>query len=150
MYDLNVGPTISQIGLHLILPVATISIYSIAGYSRYIRSSVLEVIHEDYIRTARAKGLSERLTFVRHAFKNAALPLVTLIGLDLPLLLGGAVVTETIYAWPGMGRLYWDAATDTDVPVIMGILMLIAVAVVVFQIITDITYTYLDLRIRYD
>jgi peptide/nickel transport system permease protein len=150
MYDLDVGRTPSQVALHLILPVATISILSIAGYSRYIRSSVLEVIHEDYIRTARSKGLSERVTFVRHAFKNAALPLVTLIGLDLPFLLGGAVVTETIFAWPGMGRLYWNAATDTDIPVIMGILMLIAIAVVVFQIITDITYTFLDPRIRYD
>lgn len=150
MYDLDVGRTLPQITLHLILPVATISIYSIAGYSRFIRSSVLEVIYEDYIRTARAKGLSERVTFVRHAFKNAALPLVTLIGLDLPFLLGGAVVTETIFAWPGMGRLYWNAATDTDIPVIMGILMLIAVAVVVFQLLTDITYTFLDPRIRYD
>jgi peptide/nickel transport system permease protein len=150
MYDLDVGRTLPQIAVHLVLPVATISIYSIAGYSRFIRSSVLEVIHEDYIRTARAKGLSEGVTFVRHAFKNAALPLVTLIGLDLPFLLGGAVVTETIFAWPGMGRLYWNAATDTDIPVIMGILMLIAVAVVIFQLLTDITYTFLDPRIRYD
>jgi peptide/nickel transport system permease protein len=150
MYDLDVGRTVPQVALHLILPVATISIYSIAGYSRFIRSSVLEVIHEDYIRTARAKGLSEKVTFVRHAFKNAALPLVTLVGLDLPFLLGGAVVTETIFAWPGMGRLYWNAATDTDIPVIMGILMLIAVAVVVFQLLTDITYTFLDPRIRYE
>jgi peptide/nickel transport system permease protein len=86
----------------------------------------------------------------RHALKNASLPLVTLIGLDLPLLLGGAVVTESIFAWPGMGRLFWNAAQDTDIPVLMGVLLLISVAVVVFQILTDVTYTFLDPRIRYD
>lgn len=149
-YDLSVGPTISQVAWHLVLPVASISIISIAGYTRYIRSCMLEVIYDDYIRTARAKGLAERTILFRHALKNASLPLVTLIGLDLPLLLGGAVLTESIFAWPGMGRLYWNAAQDTDVPVLMGVLMLISVAVVVFQIITDITYTFLDPRIRYD
>lgn len=149
-YDLSVGPTVSQITRHLILPVASISIISIAGYTRYIRSCMIDVMHEDYIRTARAKGLAERLILFRHALKNASLPLVTLVGLDLPLLLGGAVVTESIFAWPGMGRLYWDAAQDTDIPVLMGVLMLIAVAVVVFQLITDITYTFLDPRIRYE
>jgi peptide/nickel transport system permease protein len=85
-----------------------------------------------------------------HALKNAALPLVTLEGMSLPLLIGGAVVTETIFAWPGMGRLYIDAASDTDIPILMGILMIISALVVVFQIITDITYTFLDPRIRYD
>ena len=149
-YDLSVGPTVSQIATHLILPVASIAVISIAGYTRYIRSCMMDVINEDYIRTARAKGLGERLILFRHALKNASLPLVTLLGLDLPFLLGGAVVTESIFAWPGMGRLFWDAAQDTDIPVLMGVLMLIALAVVVFQILTDITYTFLDPRIRYD
>lgn len=149
-YDLSVGPTVSQIAWHLILPVLSIAIISIAGYTRYIRSCMIDVVNEDYIRTARAKGLKERVILFRHAFKNASLPLVTLLGLDLAFLLGGAVVTESIFAWPGMGRLYWDAAQDTDIPVLMGVLMLIAVAVVVFQIITDITYTFLDPRIRYE
>jgi peptide/nickel transport system permease protein len=149
-YDLTVGPTIGQIAWHLVLPVLSISIISIAGYTRYIRSCMIDVVNEDYIRTARAKGLKERAILFGHAFKNASLPLVTLLGLDLAFLLGGAVVTESIFAWPGMGRLYWDAAKDTDIPVLMGVLMLIAFSVVVFQIITDITYTFLDPRIRYD
>jgi len=149
-YDLSVGPTIAQVAWHMVLPVATISIISIAGYSRYVRSCMLEVINQDYIRTARSKGLSERVILFRHALKNAALPLVTIVGMDIPLLLGGAVVTESIFAWPGMGRLFWSAAQDTDIPVLMGIMVIISAAVVVFQIITDIVYTWLDPRIRYE
>jgi len=150
MYDLSVGETISQVIWHMVLPVATMSIMSIAGYSRYIRGSMLEVISQDYIRTAQAKGLSERMILLGHVLKNAALPLVTIVGMDLPILLGGAVVTESIFAWPGMGRLFWDAAKDTDIPILMGVLMLISFAVVIFQIITDITYTFFDPRIRYE
>lgn len=149
-YDLSVGPTVPQVAWHMVLPVLSISIISIAGYTRYIRSCMIDVINEDYIRTARAKGLKENVILFRHAFKNASLPLVTLLGLDLAFLLSGAVVTESIFAWPGMGRLFWDAAVDTDIPVLMGVLMLIAVAVVVFQLLTDIAYTFLDPRIRYD
>lgn len=150
MYDLAVGPTVGQILWHLILPLVTVSVISIAGYSRYVRAQMLEVINQDYIRTARAKGLPRRMVIMDHALKNAALPLVTIVGMDLPLLLSGAVVTESIFAWPGMGRLFWDAAIDTDVPVLMGILVIISILVVLFQIITDITYTFLDPRIRYD
>ncbi len=149
MYDLAVGPTFPQIVWHLVLPVTTIAVISIAGYSRYVRSQMLEVINQDYIRTAYAKGLPERMVLLGHALKNASLPLVTIVGLDLPFLLSGAVVTESIFAWPGMGRLFWDAIQDTDIPVLMGILVIIAFLVVVFQIITDITYTFLDPRIRY-
>jgi len=150
MYDLTVGPTVGQIVWHMVLPVATISTISIAGYSRYVRSQMLEVINQDYIRTAYAKGLPRQMVIMSHALKNAALPLVTIVGMDLPLLLSGAVVTESIFAWPGMGRLYWDAAKDTDVPVLMGILVIISALVVIFQLITDIAYTFLDPRIRYD
>jgi peptide/nickel transport system permease protein len=150
MYDLKVGKTVGQVAWHLALPVATISIMSIANYSRYIRSQMLEVINQDYIRTAYAKGLPRRMVIMEHALKNASLPLVTLVGLDLPLLVSGAVVTESIFAWPGMGRLFWDAAKDTDVPVLMGILLIISTLVVIFQILTDVAYTYLDPRIRYD
>ena len=150
MYALAVGKTIPQVAWHMVLPVTTMSIMSIAGYSRFIRANMLEVINQDYIRTARSKGLSERAILLGHALKNAALPIVTIVGMDLPILLGGAVVTESIFAWPGMGRLFWDAAKDTDIPVLMGVLTLISVAVIVFQIITDITYTFLDPRIRYD
>ena len=150
MYDLAEGKTVLQVAWHMVLPVTTMSIISVAGYSRYVRSQMLEVISQDYIRTAYAKGLPQRMVLLGHALKNAALPLVTLEGMSLPLLIGGAVVTETIFAWPGMGRLYIDAASDTDIPVLMGILMIISALVVVFQIITDITYTFLDPRIRYD
>jgi peptide/nickel transport system permease protein len=150
MYDLAVGPTLGQIAWHMVLPVVTISTITVAGYSRYVRSQMLEVINQDYIRTARAKGLPRRMVISEHALKNAALPLVTIIGMDLPLLLSGAVVTESIFAWPGMGRLFWDAARDTDIPVLMGIMVIISILVVVFQLITDITYTLLDPRIRYD
>ncbi|MBC7870573.1 MAG: ABC transporter permease, partial [Chitinophagaceae bacterium] len=106
MFDPSEGRTFAQIAWHLVLPVTTLSMISIAGYSRFIRSTMLEVINSDYIRTARSKGLSERRTLWVHAFKNASLPLVTLIGLDLPFLLAGGVVTETIFAWPGMGMLF--------------------------------------------
>jgi peptide/nickel transport system permease protein len=149
VYDLTVGRTVSQVLWHLILPVSTLSIISISGYTRYIRASLLEVVHEDYIRTARAKGLRERAILFRHALKNAAIPFVTLLGLDLPFLLGGAIVTESIFAWPGMGRLFWEHASKADYPVLMAILLLISVAVVAFQLLADICYTWLDPRIRY-
>jgi peptide/nickel transport system permease protein len=149
MFDPDVGRTVGQVAWHLVLPVVTVSIISVAAYSRFIRSNMLEVINSDYIRTARAKGISERGILYRHAFKNAALPLATLIGLDLPFLLGGAVVTETIFAWPGMGRLFVDHLNRLDYSVLMGLLMMITIAVVVFQLLTDIVYTWLDPRIRF-
>lgn len=150
MYDPVVGATFEQVLRHMILPVTTISLISIAGYSRFIRSAMLEVISADYIRTARSKGIAERRILFVHAFKNASLPFVTLVGLDMPFLLAGAVVTESIFAWPGMGWLYIEHLRRSDFPVLMGILMMIAVAVVVFQILTDLVYSLLDPRIRYD
>jgi peptide/nickel transport system permease protein len=150
MFDPQVGKTTSQVLLHMILPVFSISTISLAAYSRYIRSTMLEVMSQDYIRTAKSKGLPKRDVIFIHALKNASLPIVTVVGLDLPLLLGGAVVTEQIFAWPGMGRLFLDHVSRADLPVVMGILMLISFAVVIFQIITDITYAWLDPRIRYD
>jgi peptide/nickel transport system permease protein len=150
MYDPDVGETLGQVVSHMILPVFSISFISFAAYSRYVRSTMLEVLSQDYIRTARSKGLTRRNITLVHALKNASLPIVTVVGLDLPLLLGGAVVTERIFAWPGMGRLFLDGVSRGDTPVVMGILMLIAVAVVIFQIITDIAYAWLDPRIRYE
>jgi peptide/nickel transport system permease protein len=134
---------------NMTLPVLSLTLIGVAGYSRYIRSNMLEVINSDYIRTARAKGIAERRILYVHAFKNAALPLVTLIGLDLPFLLAGAIVTEKIFAWPGMGRLFIDHLARLDYSVLMGILMMITVAVVIFQLFTDLVYTWLDPRIRY-
>ncbi|MCU0498541.1 MAG: ABC transporter permease [Anaerolineae bacterium] len=149
MFDPRGGVTPQEIAWHMVLPVTSISLISIAGYSRYIRSTMLEVINSDYIRTARAKGLSERRTLMVHAFKNASLPLVTLIGLDIPFLLGGAVVTEQLFGWPGLGSQFINSINASDFPVLMTLLMMISVAVVIFQILTDITYTFLDPRIRY-
>jgi peptide/nickel transport system permease protein len=150
MFDPQVGKSTSQVLLHLVLPVTSIAVVSIAGYSRFVRATMLEVLGEDYVRTARAKGLHRRTIIFLHALKNASLPLVTIVGLDIPLLLGGAVVTERIFAWPGTGRLFLDHVSRGDTPVIMGILMIISVAVVLFQLITDVTYAWLDPRIRYD
>ncbi|MFW5696570.1 MAG: ABC transporter permease [Phototrophicaceae bacterium] len=150
MYDPVAGKTFLEVARHLVLPALSIALISIAGYSRYIRSTMLEVINSDYIRTARAKGLSERRTLFVHAFKNASLPMITLIGLDIPLLIAGAVVTETIFAWPGMGRLFIDHLNRSDTAVIMGLLMIITVTVVLAQLLIDILYTWLDPRIRYN
>lgn len=150
MFDPQIGKTPSQVALHMILPVLTISFVSIAGYSRYIRSTMLEVMNQDYVRTAKAKGLHSRYITVVHALKNASLPIVTLVGLDLALLLGGALVTERIFAWPGMGRLFLDHVLRFDTPVVMGILMILSISVIAFQIVTDLTYALLDPRIRYD
>ena len=148
MFDPEEGRTPGQIALHMILPVLSLSIISIAGYSRYVRSSMLEILGLDYIRTARAKGLREKLVVMKHALRNSMLPFVTLIGLDIPFLLAGAVVTESIFAWPGTGRLFVERTAQSDFPVLMGILMMTGVAVVIFQLLTDIAYSYLDPRIR--
>jgi len=133
---------------HMILPVAALLTVTTAGYARFIRTSVLEVLGLDYIRTARAKGLTSRVVLFKHALRNAALPLVTIIGLDIPYLLGGALVTESVFAWPGMGRLFWEYAQRGDFPVVLGVLLIISTAVVAFTIITDIVYTFVDPRIR--
>jgi peptide/nickel transport system permease protein len=134
---------------HLAMPALVLALVSAAGYSRFIRGSMLEVIHQDYIRTARAKGLRERLIILRHAAKNAALPFVTLLALDIPDLFTGAVVTETIFAWPGMGRLYIDSVTRLDYSVLMAILTVSAALLILSNLLADILYAYLDPRIRY-
>ena len=149
MFDPKVGKTFGQVVLHMVLPIFSMSVVSVSAYSRYVRSQMLEVNNQDYIRTAHAKGLTDRQVLIGHALKNAAIPIVTLVGIEIPFLLGGAVVTETIFGWPGMGRLFIDHLTRSDTPVVMGILMLISVAVVVCQLITDIVYAWLDPRIRY-
>jgi len=134
---------------HLIMPASVLALVSAAGYSRFIRGSMLEVIHQDYIRTARAKGLREKLVVLRHAFKNAALPFVTLVALDIPDLFTGAVVTETIFAWPGMGRLYIESIGRLDYSVLMAILTVSALLLILSNLLADIVYGLLDPRIRY-
>jgi peptide/nickel transport system permease protein len=134
---------------HLILPVATLSLVQIGSYTRFLRASMLETINQDFMRTARAKGLQERVIVLRHALKNAAIPLVTVAALDLPGLFAGALVTEQIFGWPGMGRLFWDSATRSDYPVLMGILAITSTLIVLANLFADVLYGYLDPRIRY-
>lgn len=135
---------------HLILPVAALSLGWIAWYSRFLRSSMLDVLHEDYIRTARAKGAKERIVYYKHALRNAVLPLVTLIALDLPSLFAGALFVETIFAWPGMGRLFWDAAKGRDYPVLLGVVMITAALIIICNIIADLLYGWLNPQVKYE
>ena len=134
---------------HLILPVATIALVQLGGRVRYLRASMLDTIGQDYMRTARAKGLDERVVVMGHALKNAAIPLVTIIALDVPELFAGALVTEQIFGWPGMGRLLWDATTRNDYPILMGVLAVTSVLIVFANLLADVIYGYLDPRIRY-
>ena len=135
---------------HLVLPVAMLAVFQLAQHVRYMRAGMLDILKMDFIRTARAKGLRERLVIYRHAFKNAAIPLVTIIALEIPGLFNGAFFTETIFAWPGMGRLFVDRAERGDYTVLMGILMISAALIIVFNLIADVAYAFLDPRIRYD
>jgi peptide/nickel transport system permease protein len=150
MYTIGREGDLLDLLWHLVLPIAAMSFSWIAWYSRFLRSSMRDTLNEDYIRTARAKGLSFRAVHFRHALRNALLPLVTLIALDLPTVFGGAVFIETIFAWPGMGRLFWDAAKGRDYPILLAVMMIYAALTLVFNFIADIVYGFLDPRIRYD
>lgn len=133
---------------HLIMPSLTIGTSSAATITRMTRSSMLEVIRQDYIRTARAKGLSERVVITRHALKNALIPIVTVVGLQFGFLLGGAVLTETIFSWPGVGRLMVDAIRQRDYPVVQGGVLLLALTFSVVNLLVDVFYAYIDPRIK--
>jgi len=135
---------------HLVLPVTALSLGWAAWYSRFLRSSMLDVLHEDYIRTARAKGVIDRYVYYKHALRNAILPLVTLIALDLPSLFAGALFVETIFSWPGMGRLFWDAARGRDYPVLLGVVMITAVLIIGANILADLAYGLLDPQVKYE
>ena len=134
---------------HLIMPTCVLALVFAGGYTRYLRTSMLEVIRQDFVRTARSKGLAERLVIMRHAFRNALIPVVTLLALDVPELFTGAVVTETIFAWPGMGRLYLESLARLDYSVLMAILTVSALLVILSNLLADVVYAYLDPRIRY-
>jgi peptide/nickel transport system permease protein len=136
--------------MHLILPATALGIGGAAGVARYMRGSMLEVIHQDFIRTARAKGLSERVVVFKHALRNALIPIVTLLGLYLPYLLSGAVLVETIFAWPGMGRLIVEAIFQRDYPLVMATSFVAAAMVVAGNLIADVLYAVVDPRIRVD
>ncbi|MGH7154799.1 MAG: ABC transporter permease [Acetobacteraceae bacterium] len=133
---------------HLISPAAVLALVTVAIWSRYMRSSMLNVINQDFVRTARAKGLPERIVLMRHALRNALLPMIAIAGLQLPGLLGGALVTETVFTWPGMGRLFLDAIGYRDYPVLMGILMVSAMMVIASNLAADLLYAVADPRIR--
>jgi peptide/nickel transport system permease protein len=133
---------------HLLLPALVLGLGSIASWSRYLRSSLIEVLGQPYIATARAKGNSERRALVRHGLRNAVIPLVTIMGLEIPNLFTGAVVTETIFAWPGMGRLFYDSLVARDYPVEMGLLMVTAALIIAANLAADLAYAVLDPRIR--
>jgi peptide/nickel transport system permease protein len=133
---------------HLVLPAATLATMGVAYYARVVRSELVEALAEDYVRTARAKGLPERTVLVRHALRNALGPLVTLVGLDLGMLLGGAVVTEYIFAWPGLGREVLQAILDVDLPLILGVVLVSAIAIAVANLLVDCVYLWIDPRLR--
>ena len=138
-----------DIAWHMVLPVASLAIQSIAGWSRYVRATMLEVLHQDYIRTAKAKGLGSSRVNFRHALRNALIPVVTLLGLSLPSLIAGAAITEAIFSWPGLGSLGLQAVGERDYPVVMAFVLLGGIAVVFGNLIADILYGVVDPRIKY-
>lgn len=140
------GSALDQL-THMILPIIALSVQSVASWSRYMRASILEVIRQDYIRTARAKGLPERVVVLKHAFRNSMIPLVTIIALSVPMLFSGALITETIFAWPGMGRLLYDAVVQNDYPVAMISFMILATLTFLFNLLADLAYTMIDPRV---
>jgi peptide/nickel transport system permease protein len=149
-YVSQLGPVIIDRARHLILPVAALSALQMASWTRFMRSSMLEVIHLDYVRTARAKGLQERLVVFRHALRNAIAPIITLIALSIPAAMSGAVLTETVFNWPGMGRAIFESILNNDYNVAMVSLMFISLLIVIFNLLADIAYALVDPRIRYE
>jgi peptide/nickel transport system permease protein len=146
---MNFGGQILDLSHHLVLPVFVSAFGGLAGFSRYMRSNMLEVIRQDYILTARAKGLSERVVICKHALRNALLPVITILGLSVPGLIGGSVIFETIFAIPGMGKLFYDGVMMRDYPLIMGILVIGAVLTLVGNLLADLGYALADPRIRH-
>lgn len=133
---------------HLILPAIVLSTLPMAHFARYTRSGLLGVLHAEFVRTARAKGLRNRRVVLDHAFRNALIPLVTVVGLSFPVLVSGAAITETIFGWPGMGRLAVDAALRRDYPLVMGVTCAVAIGVIAINLVVDTLYVYLDPRVR--
>lgn len=135
---------------HLILPACVLIFFNMGTHVRYMRSGMLDVLHQDYIRTAYAKGLRERSVLLKHALRNSILPLITIIGLELPGLFNGALITETIFSWPGMGRLFFNSIDRADYSVMMGVLMINALVIVLSGLLTDIMYGFMNPRIRFE
>ena len=135
---------------HLALPALVLAYFNLAQWSRYTRASMLEVLRQDYMRTARAKGLGEKLVIFKHGLRNALIPLITLLALTLPNLFGGAIITESIFSWPGMGRMFIDAIANVDWPVVQGLLVISAALVVFSNLLADVLYAVVDPRIQYN
>jgi peptide/nickel transport system permease protein len=135
--------------IYLILPVAVLSLRSMAGWGRFMRSSMLEVLRQDYVRTARAKGLAEKVVVGKHAVRNALIPLVTIVTFEITFIFGGAIITETVFAYPGMGRMFIEALSAQDYPVVQAYLVILAVLVVLASLASDVLYTMVDPRIRF-
>jgi peptide/nickel transport system permease protein len=144
------GFNLKEMLRHLTLPVAVVAIQSVAVYTRYMRASLLDVLNSDYLRTARAKGVSERTVLVRHAMRNAMLPIVTLAAIDFGLLFGGLIITENIFEYPGMGRFFLVAYSNGDFPQLMPWMVIVVLAVILFNLLADLSYAFLDPRIRLD
>ncbi|MGH3719467.1 MAG: ABC transporter permease [Pseudonocardiaceae bacterium] len=133
----------------LILPVVTLALLTIAQFSRYIRSSVIDSLTEDYVRTARAKGVDERTVLIRHVLRNSLIPVATLLGLSLPTIFSGALITEAVFNYPGMGQLFWTAAQTQDYPIMLGVTVLVGLATVIGSLLADLAYAVLDPRVRF-
>ena len=150
-YDfLSFGEQIRDRVMHLVLPTLSLALVLTAGIARYMRGSMLEVIRQDYVRTARSKGLSERVVVFKHALRNALIPIITLVGLYIPVLFSGTIFIETVFAWPGMGRTIYDAIGQRDYPLVMAGSFFFAMMVVVANLVADILYAVVDPRIRYE
>ncbi len=150
MYDIGKEETLISLLRHLIMPACVLGSTLVGSLIQYIRSSMLEVMREDDVRTARAKGLKELIVIVKHVLRNSLIPVVTYLGMEIPLLMGGAVITEQIFSWPGLGNLMLKSINARDYPTIMGITIITAVAVLVFNLLTDLLYGVIDPRIRHN
>ncbi|HUZ01974.1 MAG TPA: ABC transporter permease [Thermomicrobiaceae bacterium] len=148
MYTTNQPPSLADLLKHLLMPALVLATPNLATFTRFVRASVIEVMNQDYVRTARAKGLGATAITYRHVLRNALIPIVTIVGLNLPIVIAGASVTESVFGWPGMGRLAVDAAFTRDYPVVMGITVLVAAAVIAINLVTDLTYVAIDPRVR--
>jgi peptide/nickel transport system permease protein len=149
MQTLGVENNPLDIAWHLVLPVASLAIQQVAGWSRYMRSSMLEVLQQDYMRTAKAKGLAGSRVLFKHGLRNALIPIITLLGLTLPSLLGGAAITETIFSWPGLGYMAVQSVGTNDYPVILAIVMIGGAMVILGNLVADVLYGFVDPRIKY-
>jgi peptide/nickel transport system permease protein len=149
LLNVTPGSLVDRI-FHILMPGAMLSVFYMAGWSRFMRASMLEVLRQDYVRTARAKGLLERLVIIKHAVRNALIPIITIMVFEIPGIFGGATLTETVFSYPGIGRLYFDALGRSDWPVVMSILFISAILVVIATLLGDILYTIVDPRIRFN